>query len=255
MPISSCRSSRPRSARYSMGSGLKTEAYTSAIASVSAARRSRFVPVLARNRLLYLPEKAAPSRSSRRLELRTMIGRPVEVVEHVRQPAQDVRGEEGVLEELDDVRVVEADPVGVGVLAVVDVLEVVVVDEVEDAVRGDVPAAGDADVAEHVVVLGRAGHDLRGEVEAGRLAPEAPVAARRVDDALAELVEVARPSGSPWRCSRTRAGRSGSAARAPRAGPSGWRTRGPPPRPRRGGSAGARRPAPRAACPCARARS
>ena len=74
MPISSCRSRSPRSARYSIGSGLKTEAYTSAIASVSAARRSRFVPVLARNRLLYLPEKAAPSRSSRRLELRTMIG-------------------------------------------------------------------------------------------------------------------------------------------------------------------------------------
>ncbi len=64
------------------------------------------------------------------------------------------------------------------------------VDEVEDPVRGNVPAAGDPDVAEHVVVLGRAGHDLRGEVEAGRLAPEAPVAARRVDDALAELVEV-----------------------------------------------------------------
>ena len=119
-----------------------------------------------------------------------MIGRSDEVVEHVGQPAQDVRGEEGVLEELDDVGVVEADAVGVRVLAVVDVLEVVVVDEVEDAVRGDVPAARDADVAEHVLVLGRAGHDLRGEVEAGRLAPEAPVAAGRVDDALAELVEV-----------------------------------------------------------------
>ncbi len=58
-----------------MGSGLNTEAYTSAIASVSAASRSRLVPVLARKRLLYFPEKADPSRSSRRLELRTMIGR------------------------------------------------------------------------------------------------------------------------------------------------------------------------------------
>ena len=65
-----------------------------------------------------------------------------------------------------------------------------------------------------------------------------------------ELVEVRDRRGTPWRCSRTRAGRSGSAARGPRAGPSGWRSRGRSPRPRRGGSAGARRPAPRAACPC-----
>jgi len=59
-----------------MGSGPNTEAYTSATASVRAAMRSARLPELARKRLLYLPEKAAPSLSSRRLELRTMIGRP-----------------------------------------------------------------------------------------------------------------------------------------------------------------------------------
>jgi len=74
-------------------------------------------------------------------------GPAVEVVEHVRQPAQDVRREERALEELDDVRVVQPHAIGVHVLPAVDVLEVVVMDEVEDAVGGDVPAPGEPDVA------------------------------------------------------------------------------------------------------------
>ncbi len=45
------------------------------MASISAASRSCLLPRLARNRLLYLPEKAEPVRSSSRLELRTMSGR------------------------------------------------------------------------------------------------------------------------------------------------------------------------------------
>ena len=57
-----------------MGSGLKVLAYTSATASQTAASRSRLLPRFARNRLLYLPEKAEPIRSSSRLELRTMSG-------------------------------------------------------------------------------------------------------------------------------------------------------------------------------------
>ena len=88
-----------------------------------------------------------------------MIGRPSRSSSTSESPRRMSGGEERVLEELDDVRVVEPHPVGVHVLAVVDVLEVVVVDEVEDAVRGDVPAAREADLAEHVLVLGRAGHD------------------------------------------------------------------------------------------------
>ncbi len=67
---------RLRSARYSIGSGPNTEAYTSAIASISALIRSSLVPTFGRNRLLYLPENAAPIRSSSRLELRTISGLP-----------------------------------------------------------------------------------------------------------------------------------------------------------------------------------
>jgi len=74
MPISSWKAIRPRSLRYSMGSGPNTEAYTSAIASIRASRRSARSPWLARNRLLYFPEKAVPTRSSSRPELRTMMG-------------------------------------------------------------------------------------------------------------------------------------------------------------------------------------
>ena len=50
------------------------DAYTSAMASMSACRRSRLEPWLARKRLRYFPLKADPTRSSRRLELRTMRG-------------------------------------------------------------------------------------------------------------------------------------------------------------------------------------
>ena len=148
MPISSCRSSSPRPARYSIGSGLKTDAYTSAIASVSAARRSRFVPGVREEEALVLAGERGAEAVLEEARAAHDDRPALEVVEHVGEPAQDVRREEGVLEELDDVRVVEPHPVGVDVLAAVDVLEVVVVDEVEDAVRRDVPAAGQADLAE-----------------------------------------------------------------------------------------------------------
>jgi len=76
MPISSLKSRRPRSRLYSIGSGPKVDAYTSAIASINEFSRSSSLPVFGTKRLLYLPEKAAPKLSSRRLDDLIIIGCP-----------------------------------------------------------------------------------------------------------------------------------------------------------------------------------
>ena len=141
MPISSCRSRRPRSRAVLDGVGAEDRGVH---LGDRVGERGQALALGARGwrgrGSCTCPRRRRPARSSSRLELRTMMGRPSRSSSTSREPSQDVRGEERVLEELDDVGVVEADPVDVGVLAVVDVLEVVVVDEVEDAVRGDVPA-------------------------------------------------------------------------------------------------------------------
>ncbi len=118
-----------------------------------------------------------------------------EVVQDRRQAAQHLVREEGALEQLHQVRVLESNPFRLEILAVVDVREVVVGDEVENAVRRDVPAARNADVAQQV------GRD---HSRAGRSWPpgrDPPTCRRGGRDS-----SPARRCGSPARRSPRRAG-------------------------------------------------
>ncbi|MCZ7652348.1 MAG: hypothetical protein M5U13_14745 [Thermoanaerobaculia bacterium] len=115
---------------------------------------------------------------------------PLELVEHRGQPAQHLRREEGALEQLHQVRVLEPHPIGVVVLAVVNLPEVVVLQEVDQPVGGDVPAQGGADAAEQLAMVVGPLDDLGGEEEPGRLAADPAVAARRIDQPPAEAGEV-----------------------------------------------------------------
>ena len=103
--------------------------------------------------------------------------RPVpEVVEREGEALHDLGREVRVLEDLDHVRVLAPHLVDLEVLAVVEVVELVVLDEVEDSVRRDVPGLRDPDLAERVRELRRLADDLSGEEESGGLAAHAAVA-------------------------------------------------------------------------------
>ncbi len=117
---------------------------------------------------------------------------PFEVVEHGGEAAQHLRREERILEQLHHVRVFEPHPLGIVVLAVEHLAEIVLIEEVEQAVGRDVPAPGDADLAE-LHGPRRACDHLAGEEEAGGFAPHPPAAGARDDDALRQLVEVHDP--------------------------------------------------------------
>jgi hypothetical protein len=114
----------------------------------------------------------------------------LEVVERDGEPLDDLGRELAVLEDLDDVRVLAADLVDLEVLPVDDVLEVVVRDEVDDAVRRDVPGLRDPDVLERLGVLLRLADDLHGEEEPAALSSHLPVARRGADDPPRQLEEV-----------------------------------------------------------------
>ena len=116
--------------------------------------------------------------------------RLAEVVEREREPLGEDRREGGVLEQLHEVRVLLPHLLDLHVLAAEHVLEVVVVDEGVDAVGGDVPGLGDLDLLQQRARLGRVLDDLLGEEQAGALAAQLAVAARRHDDLADQAVEV-----------------------------------------------------------------
>ena len=118
---------------------------------------------------------------------------PRQVVERPRQPGEDLGREARVLEHLDDVRVLAANLVDLEVLAVVDVLELVVLGEALQAVRGDEPGLGDLDLADQVAVVLDLAEDLRRQQHPRALAPQLPVTARGADDVVHQVVEVVDP--------------------------------------------------------------
>ncbi len=113
-----------------------------------------------------------------------------DVVEGHGEALQDLLGQLRVLERLDDVRVFLPDLLDLEVLPVVDVLQVVVVEEGEEAVRRDVPRLRHPERPEGVGVLLRAAHDVVGEQQAGALAAQLAARARRRDDVLHDVAEV-----------------------------------------------------------------
>jgi hypothetical protein len=96
-----------------------------------------------------------------------------------------------VAEHLDDVGVLAAHLLDLEVLVVVDVLELVVVDEPQDAVRRDVPRARNPDAADGVGPLGGAADHGVGQQQPGTLAAELALAVGRRDRAPQHVVVVA----------------------------------------------------------------
>jgi len=82
------------------------------------------------------------------------------------------------------------DPLDILVLVLDDVLQVVVADELEDGVRGDVPRLGDRDRADRPRRVRASHEDLVRQEQAGALAAQPPVALLGHDQALAQLEEV-----------------------------------------------------------------
>ncbi len=87
-------------------------------------------------------------------------------------------------------RILATDLVDLEVLAVDDVLEVVVGDEVDDAIRGDVPGSRDPDVPERLRVFLGPADDLDREEEAAALSADLSVARGRTDDPLRQLLKI-----------------------------------------------------------------
>ncbi len=113
-----------------------------------------------------------------------------DVVESDGQALHDLLRQLRVLERLDDVRVFLPDLLDLEILAVVDVLQVVVVEERQQAVRRDVPRLRHLEAADGVGVLLRPPHDVVREQEAGALAPQLAARAGRRDHALHDVAEV-----------------------------------------------------------------
>ncbi len=117
--------------------------------------------------------------------------RPVlELVEHDRERLNDLGREARVLESLYHVRVFEADLVDVLVFLLAHLVHVVVAEEAEQDVGGDVPAPGRLDRPQQVVRLGGFLDDLPREKETRAFSAELAAALRRVDRAVEKLEEI-----------------------------------------------------------------
>ncbi len=114
-----------------------------------------------------------------------------EVLERERQAVRELGGKRRVPEDLHDVRVLPPDLLDIEVLVVVDVVELIVLDEAEDAVGGEIPGARNADRPELVGKLRCAPDDRIGEQQAGTLASELAVAAGGGDRAMQHAVVIA----------------------------------------------------------------
>ena len=113
-----------------------------------------------------------------------------DVVQRHGEALHDLLGQLRVLERLDNVRILLPDLLDLEVLAVVDVLQVVVVEEGQQPVRRDVPRLRHLERPDRVGVLLRAAHDVIGEQEARALAAQLAARARRRDDVLHDAAEV-----------------------------------------------------------------
>jgi hypothetical protein len=63
------------------------------------------------------------------------------------------------------------------VLAVVDLVQAVVLNELEDGIRSDVPRLRNSNVAQNLGIVRRTTQDLHGQEQAGPLATKLPLAA------------------------------------------------------------------------------
>ena len=113
-----------------------------------------------------------------------------EVIERQREAPHEIGGEPRMLEELDDIGVLDADLLEFLVFLLVDILEVVVAQELGQAVGRQIPGLRGADTAQERLVFGCAAQQVRGEEQAGALAAESAVAAARKDDARSEVEEI-----------------------------------------------------------------
>ncbi len=114
----------------------------------------------------------------------------VEVVEHRGQPLGDLRREPRILEQLDDEAIITPHPIDRHVFPIIDLVESVRLDEVQDAVRRDIPCAGKLEVAKQIGVFGRGRENLLRLEQSGRLPAEFALATGRVDDPRHQIVEI-----------------------------------------------------------------
>ena len=113
-----------------------------------------------------------------------------EVVEGDGQALDDFLGKGGVFEQLDDMGILLADDVDILVFLLGDFLEVVIVLEINDPVRCDVPGFRGFDLADGFDPAHGLTKNPRGQKQAGALPAEFAVASRRIDQAFGEPEEI-----------------------------------------------------------------
>jgi hypothetical protein len=144
----------------------------------------RLAPLIGQKEALVFPGKGAAHAVFQQARAPHDDRMVAELVERRRQSLGDLGRKAGVLEHLHQARIFLPHTLDLPVLAVVGVLEIVVMDEVQDRVRAHVPRPRNLYVPEQAVSLRRQRDDLGGQEHARALSAQFAVALGGMDNTL-----------------------------------------------------------------------
>ena len=143
IPISSWKSRSPRVARYSIGSGPEDRGVDLGDRVHQAAQPLGFAALVRHEQALVLARERRADTVLEQARAAHDEWHVPKALERERQPVRQLGRERRVPEDLHDVRVLPPDLLDLEVLVVVDVVELVVLDEAQDAVGGDGTTCGE----------------------------------------------------------------------------------------------------------------